>query len=158
MPRIQIELPEIFLFSAEIPVRVTDINYGGHVGNDSILSIMHEARVQFYRSRGFKNELNLEGNIGQIVADAAIVYKSESFLGDVMIVQLGLMDVNKYGFDIVYLINNKASGKEIARGKTGVVCFDYDKRKVASIPFTVKSKLGIDKGRTSPDRTQPLAC
>jgi acyl-CoA thioester hydrolase len=141
MARINIDIPQAFLFSAEIPVRVTDLNYGGHVGNDSILSILHEARVQFYRHLGFDSELRFEGPIGQIITDAAVVYKSESFLGDVLIVQIAIAEFNKYGFDMIYLITNKATSKEVARGKTGIVCFDYDRKKVASIPITLMKKL-----------------
>ena len=141
MARIHLDLPEKFLFSTEIHVRVSDINYGGHVGNDAILTLMQEARVQFYRSLGFKNEVSFEGPVGQIIADSAVVYKSESFLGDMLIIQIGAADFNKYGFDLVYLLTNKETGKEVARGKTGIVCFDYDKRKVASIPASVLKKL-----------------
>lgn len=144
MARIKIELPEVFLFKTEIPVRVTDLNYGGHVGNDSVLSIMHEARVRYYRSLGFDSELKIEGPVGQIVADAAIVYKSESFLGDVLIVQIGIADISKYGFDMVYLITNKETGKEVALGKTGIVCFDYERRKIESIPGVLLSKLNVN--------------
>ena len=74
MARIEINLPETFLFSTELKVRVTDLNYGNHVGNDNILGLIHEARMQFYRSLGFKNELSFEGSIGQVISDAAIVY------------------------------------------------------------------------------------
>lgn len=49
MARISIDLPSTFTFSATIPVRITDLNYGGHVGNDTILSIIHEARVQYLK-------------------------------------------------------------------------------------------------------------
>ena len=52
MARLSIELPEHFKYTAELPVRVSDLNYGGHVGNDSILTIMQEARVIYYRSLG----------------------------------------------------------------------------------------------------------
>jgi acyl-CoA thioester hydrolase len=141
MARIQLELPSSFLFTTEIPVRVTDLNYGNHVGNDTILSLMQEARVQYYRQLGFNNELNFEGAVGQIIADAAVIYKSESFLGDVLVVEIGAMEFNKYGFDMIYRLTNKATGKEVARGKTGIVCFDYNKRKVASIPEVLLSKL-----------------
>ncbi|MBL7857997.1 MAG: thioesterase family protein [Cyclobacteriaceae bacterium] len=141
MARIHLDLPEKFLFSTAIPVRVSDINYGGHVGNDSILTLMQEARVEFYRSLGFKNEVSFEGSVGQIIADSAVVYKAESFLGDVLVIQIGATDFNKYGFDLLYLLTNKETGKEVARGKTGIVCFDYDKRKVASIPACVLEKL-----------------
>ncbi len=142
MSRLHIDLPETFLFETELTVRVTDLNYGNHVGNDTILSYMHEIRLRFYRSIGLKNELNFEGDIGQIISDAAIIYKSESFLGDVLIGKLAISDFNKYGFDMLYLIDNKQTGKEVARGKTGIVCFDYAKRKVASIPQALLSRIG----------------
>jgi len=134
MARLTIDLPPTFLFSTEITVRATDLNYGGHVGNDTILSYMQEIRVEFYRHLGFKSELNIDGPVGQIITDAAVVYKSEGFLGDAIIGSIAAADFNKYGFDYFYLLKNKVTGKEVARGKTGIVCFDYDKRRVASIP------------------------
>jgi acyl-CoA thioester hydrolase len=141
MSRLHIDLPETFSFETDLTVRVTDLNYGDHVGNDTILSYMHEIRIRFYRSVGLKNELNFEGDIGQIISDAAIIYKSESFLGDILIGKLAVTGFNKYGFDVLYLIVNKETGKEVARGKTGVVCFDYAKRKVASIPQSLLKKI-----------------
>jgi acyl-CoA thioester hydrolase len=141
MARLQIDLPEIFVFRTEISVRITDLNYGGHVGNDTILSLVHEARAQYYRELGLKNELNIEGNIGQIITDAAVVYKSESFFGDILLVDIATDDFNKYGFDMLYRITNKLSGKEVARAKTGIVCFDYDRRKVSQIPQSFFEKL-----------------
>lgn len=141
MSRLTIELPSVFQFTAEIPIRVIDINYGGHVGNDSILSLMQEARLQFYRHLGFRSEISLEDSIGQIVTDSAIIYKSESFLGDVLLIQVATGDFTKYGFDMCYRITNKASGKEVAIGKTGIVCFDYAVRKIARIPPHLLSKL-----------------
>jgi acyl-CoA thioester hydrolase len=141
MARIHIYLPAEPVFTAELQVRVSDINYGGHVGNDSILTIMHEARLLFYRSLGFKSEISFEGTIGQIITDAAIEYKAESFLGDYLQIQIFIDEISKYGFEMLYKITNKNTEKEIARGKTGIVCFDYDKRKVASIPVVLLNKI-----------------
>ena len=141
MARIEIQLPEKFIFHTEIGVRVSDLNYGNHVGNDSVLTLMQEARTLFYRSMGFESEVRLEGMIGQIVSDTAIVYKAESFLGDALKVEIAVGDLNKYGFDLFYKITNKATGKKIALGKTGIVCFDYSKRKMASIPEKLVEKL-----------------
>jgi acyl-CoA thioester hydrolase len=134
MPRIVIELPDQFIFTAELPVRVSDLNYGGHVGNDAILTIMQEARVRYYRHLGFKDEISFQGSIGQIITDAAIQYKSEAFLGDVLLVRIAVTEFSKYGFDMLYYLENKETGKEVARGKTNIVCFDYEKRKIAVIP------------------------
>ena len=71
--RIQLQLPDTFTFQTEIPVRITDINYGNHLGNDAILSMMHEVRVQFLQNLGY-SELEMEG-AGLIMSDTAIIYK-----------------------------------------------------------------------------------
>ncbi|MBX2965520.1 MAG: thioesterase family protein [Cyclobacteriaceae bacterium] len=141
MARIHINFPDKFIFSTELPVRVSDLNYGGHVGNDAILTIMQEARTQFYRSMGFESELKLEGLIGQVVADAAVVYKSESFFGDVLRIEIALGEIHKYGFDLFYKITNSATGKDVAHGKTGIICFDYENRKMALVPESLQKKL-----------------
>jgi acyl-CoA thioester hydrolase len=141
MPRVQLDLPSSFNFSCVLTVRASDINYGGHVGNDSILTILQEARILFYRGLGYKNELNFEGSVGHIVADALVVYKSEAFMGDQLQIQIGLGEFSKYGFDMFYRITNAVTEKEVALGKTGIVFFDYDKRKVAAIPVTFVEKI-----------------
>jgi YbgC/YbaW family acyl-CoA thioester hydrolase len=141
MARLHLELPTHFIFQTEITVRVSDLNYGGHVGHDAILTLMQEARVAFYRSVGFQDEISFDGSIGQIITDAAIQYKSESFLGDVLRCKIGVADVSRYGFDMLYLLENAATGIEVARGKTGIVCFDYATRKVCQIPEVLRSKL-----------------
>ncbi len=120
---------------------MSDLNYGGHVGNDAMLTLMQEARVQFYRHLGFANELQLEGTIGQIIADATVVYRSEAFLGDVLLIEIAVTDLSRAAFNLVYRITNRHTGKEVALGKTGVVCFDYSLRKVVSIPESVRRAL-----------------
>ena len=132
MPRIKLELPEKMLFSTEIPVRITDINYGGHLGNDSILSIVQEARVRFLNKYNY-SEKNVEG-LGIIMTDCAIVYKSESFYGDILEIKIGVKDFFKYGCDIYYQIINTKTVKDVAIVKTGIMFFDYEKRKRARVP------------------------
>ena len=139
MPRIKIELPEKFLFRTKIPVRITDINYGGHLGNDSLLSIVHEARLQFLKHLGY-SESNVEGT-GIIMIDSAIQYKSEGFYGDELLVEIAVNDFTGIGCDFVYRLTNKNSAKEIAVAKTGIVFFNYEKRKTTPLPSEFKSKI-----------------
>lgn len=138
MARIKIAIPDSFLFTATIPVRISDVNYGGHVGNDAVLSILHEVRLQFLGHYGY-SELDL-GGVGLIIADAGIEYKGESFYGDVLTVQMAVQDLHKYGFDVVYVARNQ-DGKEIARAKTGVLSFDYQTRKLVLLPSEVASQF-----------------
>ena len=132
MARVKIELPNTFIFSTDVKIRIGDINYGGHVGNDAILSLIHTARIEFLNKLGY-SELDIEG-IGIIMTDSAIVYKGESFFGDIIEIKLGVLDFSKFGFDIVYSLSHKESKKEIAYAKTGIVGFNYEKRKIAPIP------------------------
>jgi len=139
MPRIKIEIPEKFIFKTEIPIRITDINYGGHLGNDSLLSIIHEARVRFLKHLDY-SESDVEGN-GIIMIDAGVQYKSEGFYGDELLVEIAVNDFTGIGCDFVYRIRNKNILNEIALAKTGIVFFNYDKRKTASVPPEFKKKI-----------------
>lgn len=139
MARIKIDMPDNYIFSTELPVRISDINYGGHLSNDAMLSLIHEARVRFL-SHYHYSELNIEG-LGLIMTDSAIVYKAEGFHGDQLQIDIALDDFNKYGCDIYYLISNKKTAVEVAHAKTGIVFFDYEQRKVTSIPAAFTEKV-----------------
>jgi acyl-CoA thioesterase FadM len=138
MPRVKLDLPAKTIFMTEIPVRITDINYGGHLGNDSLLSILHEARVQFLKKFGF-TESNI-GGVGIIMSDAVLVYKAEVFHGDVLKVEIGVDDLQAIGADITYRV--LVGGKEAARAKTGIVFFDYANRKIVQTPKVFKDLFG----------------
>lgn len=134
MARIKLQLPESFPFSTELRVRITDVNYGGHMGNDSLLGLLHEARVRFLANYGL-SELGIGGaNIGIIMADSVILYKSEAFPGELLKIAVTANDFNKYGCDFVYLVTESSSGREVARAKTGIVFFDYQQRAVQKTP------------------------
>jgi acyl-CoA thioesterase FadM len=130
-------LPDRFLFTTEIPLRVSDINYGGHLGNDAVLSLAQEARMRFLRSHGW-TEQDVTG-VGIIMTDAVVVYRSEAFYGDVLTIDVAVADIGEIGCDFLFRMVNKASGKEIARGKTGIVFFNYANRKPSSVPAEFRS-------------------
>jgi acyl-CoA thioester hydrolase len=138
MARVKLDLPTKTVFSTEIPVRITDINYGGHLGNDSLLSVLHEARFQFLRKFGF-TETNI-GGVGIIMSDAVLVYKAEIFYGDILTVEIGVDDLQAVGADITYRV--VVRGKEAARAKTGIVFFDYERRKIVQVPKVFKDAFG----------------
>ncbi|MBN1255795.1 MAG: thioesterase family protein [Deltaproteobacteria bacterium] len=143
MARITIGLPEQFQFSTDIAVRISDINYGGHLGHDSIISLMHETRVRFLNSRGF-SESDIEG-FGLIMTDLAVVYKAEVLYGEILTIEIGIQNITKYGWDFVYRVINKKTDKEVARAKTGVLIFDYKQKKVIVIPERFMKDFGLGK-------------
>ena len=132
MARLEIELPDNFVFRTEFPVRIDDINFGGHLGHDSVVSLLHEARAQFFAHHGWQ-ELNVEG-AGIIMADLAVVYLSEAFHGDRLVFEITARDFSSKGCDLVYAVRAAADGREVARAKTGIVFFDYAARTAVEIP------------------------
>jgi len=142
MARVEIDLPEQFLFSTELPIRVADLNYGGHLGNDRALSLAQEVRVQWLVDHGL-GELDVGGGVGIILADAAVVYRAEGKLGMVLRAELGVGEVRTRSADLLYRLTDLASGQEIARAKTGVLCFDYQARKVVHLTAGLRRALGL---------------
>ena len=132
MARVKLELPKKFGFATDIQVFISNINYSGHLGNDALLSLIHEARIRFLENHGF-TESDI-GGVGIIMVDTVIVYKSESFHGDVLTFEVAVDDVGKVGCDFCFRVTNKSTGKEVAHAKTGIVFFDYAIRKVVNTP------------------------
>ncbi len=142
MARIKISLPDSFSFTATIPVRITDINYGGHVGNDSILSILHEARVRLLEHFGY-TEKRIADNVGLIMGSVAIEFKRESFYGDVLEISIAASGFERVSFELLYkLVAKRAAGDvHIASAQTTMVCYNYHTGKVASVPEDLKRSI-----------------
>ena len=141
--RVKLKFPaEKPLFTTTIPVRVGDLNYGNHVGNDSILSIIHESRMQLLYSHGY-DEMNA-GGVGLIMADVMIAYKGESFYGDDLAVNVYAEEITEYSFSLLYHISTwrNSMQSDIAHAKTGMVCFDYRIRKIVEMTNELKHLLG----------------
>jgi len=145
MERVKVFLPEKFAFSTTIKIRITDLNYGGHVGNDAFLSLIHEARQQFLMHHGC-TELNFFG-VGLIMADAAIEFKKELSYSDEVIISVAADGFTKYGFDLLYKMEVVTNEQTLIAGKakTGMLCFDYTNKKLALLPAEAVKKLNTSE-------------
>jgi acyl-CoA thioesterase FadM len=141
MGKNNIIVPPAFSFQTNIPVRITDINYGGHLGNDSVLSLAHEARMQFLSSLGF-SEMNF-GGVSLIMSELAVDFKAELMYGDTAVIGVAVSDISKVTFDLIYQIKADKNGKQIiaANIRTGMVCFDYGAKRIRPIPEEALKKI-----------------
>ncbi len=130
--RVSVPLPSDFPFVTEVPVYISHINYGGHLDNALLLTLVSEARLRFLKSMGF-TELDVDG-VGIIVADAAVQYRAEAFHGDLLEVRMGAGNLGRKGCDLIWQMADHKTGHEVARGKTGIVFFDYAARQVVEMP------------------------
>lgn len=136
-------MPESYGFFTTIRIRITDLNYGGHVGNDSFLSLIHEARQQFLLHHGY-TELSFAGT-ALIMADAAIEFRKELNYGDTIKISVVATNFDKLGFDVFYLLELVLPDGNILAGKakTGMMCFDYTAKKKTPVPEEAITKLTI---------------
>lgn len=145
MPRIKLEMPDHFPFETVITVRITDLNYGNHLGNDALLGMIHEARVRFLKYLDY-SETDVAG-VGVIMGDVAIVYKSQAFYGDQLIVSVAVDHLSRKSCDFYYRISRK-DGKAVALAKTAIVFFDYQQNKPAALPEDFRRKITGLSGST----------
>jgi acyl-CoA thioesterase FadM len=112
------------VFVHELEVRVGDLNYGRHLGHDALISLLHQARVRFLASRG-ASELDTDG-LGMVVADLAVRYRAEAFLGDRLRVEIGIGERSAKSCDLHYRVTNLTTERLVAEAKTGVVFVDRE--------------------------------
>lgn len=142
MARIKIDFPETGLFETEIKLRISDINYGGHLGNDAVLSLAHEARLHFLSSLGY-SEMDVEG-VSIIMNDAAVVYRSEASYGQTLRIEVAAADPHRKGCDLLYRMTSVIDEREVALVKTGIMFFDYAVKRPVSAPPGLFSRFGLE--------------
>ena len=139
MPRIQLIPAPRYPFVTEIQIYISHVNQGGHLDNAQLLTLVSEARVRFFKSLGYVESAG-EGVL-TVVGDIVAQYQSEGFHGETMRVEMLPADFNKYGFDLQFRMSDKASGREVALGKIGIVFITREHRKVALVPAAFRERV-----------------
>jgi len=141
MSRIKIECPEIIIAEVKLRIRIGDINYGNHVGNDAFVALIHEARLQWLQQNDY-TELDIEGT-GLIMSDLAFEFKNEAFYGEEICIRIGGGEISKVGFELYYemITQRKGNAVMLAKAKTGMVCYDYNLKRMTNLPEVLKSML-----------------
>jgi acyl-CoA thioesterase FadM len=140
MARLKLHFPEDqYYYTTLLAVRVTDINAGNHLGNDSMISMISEARACFLFEYGVA-ETERDGT-GIIVTDLATMYRAEAHARDQLLFEVGVMDFNKYGGDIIFRITRPQDKTLVALAKQGFVFFNYKTSQVVAMPEDFKAKF-----------------
>lgn len=140
MKKEKIVFPEKILWSGSRIIEKEDINYAHHMGNERILVWADQIRNEFLRSIGWDEQQFIE-NAGVIVANHTIVYQSEGFLGDKIIIEVGVDYLTECSFDIVIRTRKEGAERNMVILRTGIVCFNYQRREIQTIPEIFYQKL-----------------
>jgi acyl-CoA thioesterase FadM len=102
-----------------------------------MLALIHEARVAFLNSHGL-SEMDC-GGVSLIMGDAAIVYQGEAYANDLLLFEVAASEPSRSGFRLFYRITRLPEKKSIALAENGMVCYDYQTRRISLLPDSVKA-------------------
>jgi len=125
-------------FTTDIQMRFRDIDGMGHVNNAVYLSYTELARTQFYMKQARKKTLE---DIDFILAHVDIDFESQAVWGDEIRVTAWPSKIGTSSFTLSYEISEKRSGRILARAKSVMVSYDYDKKKSKPIPSEFRRLL-----------------
>jgi len=128
--------------TAMFEVRIGDINYGGHMGNDKALLLFQDARIKFFASIGF-SEMNIGDEAGIIMNEAHVFYKKEIFLYDRLSVTISVAGVTASSFTMNYSVVRESDNAEVIQGSSKLIAFNYEKRRIVRLPAAFLSKIEL---------------
>ncbi len=137
MSRVRLQPLASYPFQTRATVRVTDLNYAAHLGNDRLLSLLHEARIRFLASHGF-DEMDCDG-VPIIQGDAVIDYQGQGFLGDELVLEVAAGDPTRCSIRIFYRVSRPRDSKTIALAETTMIGFRYADERIRPLSDSVRA-------------------
>lgn len=131
------------MFTSRYQVRISDINYGGHMGNERALVAFQQARIEWLNTLGL-SELNIGENKGLIQRRANVEYLREVSLGDILDIKIYPTEIKGSYFILAHEVTNQ-KGATVLTGNVTLGSFDYANKKLAKIPETFKGILKSGK-------------
>lgn len=127
------------MFGIDYKVIVSDINYGGHMGNERALIIFQQCRMDWLNSLGF-DEINIGENKGIIQLESHVYYLKEVKLGENLKCFVKNIDFSKTTFETFYEVLNEKD-EIVLKGSTKHMAFDYERKRPSRLPKEFLEKL-----------------
>lgn len=137
MIRHAITLPARVDFTTDITVQARDINYGGHLGHDAAVSLLHEARRRWLAAAGYDEAGH--GGAGLIMLELDVRYGAEAFWGERLRVDMTITGPGAARCEFLYRVDR--GGTEVLRARTLMGFFDYAARRVTRRPADFLTRL-----------------
>lgn len=144
MERVRLSFPEKDVMHRHpLTVRITDMNYGRHLGHDALVSLLHEARIQALASLGL-TEWDMHG-YPSVVADLAVQYQSEARWPDSLSVETAIPTPQGKALSVYHRVvksaGDKSDGEVVATARVNQLLVDARTGRPVAIPETVLAVL-----------------
>jgi len=125
----------------KIEVRFADIDVMGHVNNAVYLNYFEQARMHFFRAVIGKEWDWI--NSGILLARNEIDYVSPTVLTDELQLETRCSRIGTKSLDFEYVAFVITSNEKVirAKGKSVLVCYDYQKKQTIEVPKEWREKL-----------------
>ncbi|MCA1770129.1 MAG: acyl-CoA thioesterase [Halomonas sp.] len=140
MERVRLEFPEADIVHRHpLTVRVTDMNYGRHLGHDTLVSLLHEARIQAFGALGL-TEWDM-GGYPSVVADLAVQYQSEARWPDALVVETAIQTSAGRAITVYHRVCHAEGGRPVATARLNVMLIDPVAGRPVAVPQAVAAAL-----------------
>ncbi|RDB43541.1 thioesterase [Halomonas sp. DQ26W] len=140
MERIKLEFPEAAIVHRQpLSVRITDMNYGRHLGHDTLVSLLHEARIQAFGALGL-TEWDM-GGYPCVVADLAVQYQSEARWPDALVVETAIPAPLGKAIVVYHRVCHAEGGRPVAIARLNTVLVDPAQGRSVAIPDVVTQAI-----------------
>lgn len=140
MERVRLEFPEdAILHQHPLSVRITDMNYGHHLGHDAVISLMHEARACALAHCGMT-----EGDMGGypcIAADLAVQYQAEACWPDSLVIDTAIPEPGSRVITVFHRIRRERDSRVVATARVNLMLLDPAAGRPVMVPEAVFSAL-----------------
>ncbi|SDJ49088.1 acyl-CoA thioesterase [Billgrantia gudaonensis] len=140
MERIRLDFPdEAIIHRHTLAVRITDMNYGRHLGHDALVSLLHEARVAALASLGLV-EWDL-GGCASVVADLAVQYQAEARWPDALMAETAVRPPEGKALTVYQRLRHADDDRLVATARLNLVLLDPANGRPAAVPASVRDAL-----------------
>lgn len=130
-----------FKFFHPIEVRYGDLDPQGHVNNAKHLTYFEQARVHYLIRLGLFRQDQSFMEIGVVIADVHIAYKSPVHYDDNIKVGVKTVKIGNKSILVEQCVMNAVTGEVMSLGEVVMVAYDYKVLKPIPVPEEWKRKI-----------------
>ncbi|MBO9369092.1 MAG: acyl-CoA thioesterase [Chloroflexi bacterium] len=135
-----------YRFAHPIEVRYGDLDPQGHLNNAKYLTYFEQARIQYLIHLGLFRPGQSFLEIGIILAEARVTFLKPVHFGQSVEVCVRVIRLGNKSFETEYLLRDRQTHEELARGSSVQVTYDYHTAQTIPIPPTWRQAIAEFEG------------